>query len=62
MVSRAASSLQDERDKVDVWISVKLVFPALLAMTWAGAGNSNDGRVAGECRHNGDIEVRGGAM
>ena len=38
-----------------------LAFSTLLAMTWAGAGSSNDGRVAGEWRHNGDIEVRGGA-
>ena len=39
--------LQDERDKVDVWTSVKLApFSSLGHVTWAGAGCSNQSRVA----------------
>ena len=39
VVSRAASGLEDEGDKVDVWISVKFdLFSSLANVTWAGAG------------------------
>ena len=39
VVSRAAGGLQDERDKVDVWISVKFdLLSSLGVVSWAGAG------------------------
>ena len=59
----AASSLQDERDKADVWISVKFgLFSSLSHVTWTGAGCSNEGRVAGKGGHNGNIQVRDGTV
>ena len=63
VASRAASSLQAERDKVDVWISVKFgLFSSLGHVTWMFAGCSNEGGVAGKRSHNGDIQVRGGTV
>ena len=42
VVSRAASGLEDEGDKVDVWISVKFdLFSSLGHVTWAGVGCRN---------------------
>ena len=49
VVSRAASSLQDERKKVGVWISVKFdLLCSLGHVTWTGAGCCNEGWAAGE--------------
>ena len=54
----AACGLQDEWDKVDVWISVLLCSLGHVACAFAGC--CNEGWAAGEWRDNGDIEVRGG--
>ena len=63
MVTRAAGGLQDERDKVDEWISVKFALLSSLGqVAWAGAGRRNEGRAAGKWRDNGDIKVRGVAI
>ena len=63
VVSRAASGLEDARDKVDVWISVKInPLSSLGHVTWAGAGCSNESRAAGEGCHKSNIKVRGGAV
>ena len=60
---RAASGLEDERDKVDVWISVKFVLLSPLChVSWAGAGCGNKTRAAGERSNNGNIKVRGGTV
>ena len=59
VVSRAASGPQDERNKVDVWVSIKLdLLGSLGHMTWAGAGCCDEGWVAGERRNNGNIKIR----
>ena len=63
MVSRVTSGLQDERNKVDVWISIK--FDLLCSfghVTWAGAGCSNDSWAGRAWRDNGVIKVRGGTI
>ena len=45
------SGLQDEQDKVDVWISVNFDLVSSLGhVTWAGAGCCDEGWVAGEKR------------
>ena len=63
VVSRAARGLQAERNKVDVWMSVKFdLLCSLGHVTWAGAGCCNEGWAAGEWRDNGDIKVRGGTV
>ena len=52
---------QDERNKVDVRVSIKLdLLCSLRHMTWAGAGCCDEGWVAGERRKNGNIKIRGG--
>ena len=57
----AAGGPQDERDKVDVWISVKFdLLSSLDHVTWAGAACCNECWAAREWKHNGDIHVRGG--
>ena len=63
VMSRAACGLQDERDKVDVWISVEFALLCSLGhVTWAGAGCCNEVWAAREWSDNGDIEVRGGTV
>ena len=43
-----------------MWISVKFaLLSALGHVSWAGAGCSNKGRIAGERSNNGNIQVRG---
>ena len=42
MWSGAAGGLKDERDKVDVWISVKFTLLSYIGhVSWAGAGCGN---------------------
>ena len=44
VVSTAACSLQDERNKIDVWISIKFdVLCSLGIVSWASAGCCNEG-------------------
>ena len=63
VLSWATSGLQDERGKVDVWISVKFdLLCSLDHVAWAFAGCCNEGPDAGKRRDNGDIKVRGVAV
>ena len=53
----------DERDKVDVRISVNFdLLCSLGHVTWVGAGCGNEGWAVGEWRDNGNIKVRGGTV
>ena len=59
MVSGAASGLEDEWDKVDVWISVKFdLLRSLGHKSWFCAGCRDQGRTARERSNNGDIPGR----
>ena len=63
VVFRAACGLRDERNKIDVWISIKFdLLCSLGIVNWAGAGCCNEDWAAWEWRDNGDIEVRGGTI
>ena len=58
--TRSTWGLEDERDDVDVWISVEFALLSSLGhVSWSGAGCSNKGRVSGERSNNGNIQVRG---
>ena len=47
VLSRAAGGLKDERDKVDVWISVEFALLSSFGhVSWAGAGSGNKGWAA----------------
>ena len=57
--SRAASGLQDERNKADMEMSINLTFSALFChVTWASTGCSNESWAGGGWRDKGDIKVR----
>ena len=61
--SRAASGLQDERNKIDMWISIKFdLLRSSGCVTWAGTGCSNESWAGRERDDNGDIKVRGGTI
>ena len=56
----AAGALKDEKDNVDVWISVEFALLSSLGHVSWTAGCGNKGRVAGDRSTNGNIQVRDG--
>ena len=59
----AAGGVQDERNKIDMWISVKFdLLRSLCHVAWAGVGSGNEGWTVGKWRDNSDIKVCGVAV
>ena len=59
MWTRSTCCLENERDKIDVWIPVKLgLLRSLCHKTWFCAGSRNQGRIAREGSNDRDIQIR----
>ena len=59
MWTRSACCLKNERDQIDVWVSVKFgLLRSLSGKSWFCAGGRHQGRIAREGGNDGDTQIR----